>query len=61
MNNRSLASILIQMGERDKLRLFDKETNKEYRLMGFMCTHNTVENRYIIDLSISEVKHDGSK
>ena len=29
--------------------------------MGGMRTYNEVEDRHIVDISISEVKHDGSK
>lgn len=59
MDKRSLGSLLIQLRDRDKLRLFDKETNKEYTIIGGMRTYNDVEDRHIVDLSITEVKHNG--
>lgn len=61
MDKKALGSLLIQLRDRDKLRLFDKATNKEYAIMGDMRTYNEVEDRYIVDISIVEVKHDGSK
>lgn len=61
MDKKDLGSLLIQLRDRDKLRLFDKATNKEYAIMGGMRTYNWVEDRYIVDLSIAEVKHDRSK
>lgn len=61
MDKKALGSLLIQLRDRDKLRLFDKETNKEYSIVGGIRTYNEVEDRHIVDLSIAEVKHDGSK
>ena len=59
MDKRSLGFLLIQLRDRDKLRLFDKETHKEYTILGGMRTYNDVEDRHIVDLSITEVKHNG--
>nr|DAL53763.1 MAG TPA_asm: hypothetical protein [Caudoviricetes sp.] len=61
MDKQALGSLLLQLRDRDKLRLFDKVTNKEYAIMGGMRTYNEVEDRHIVDISIVEVKHDGSK
>lgn len=61
MDKKALGSLLLQLRDRDKLRLFDKATNKEYAIMGGMRTYNELEDRHIMDLSIVEVKHDGSK
>ena len=61
MDKKSFGELLIQLRDRDKLRLFDKETNKEYAILGGMRTYNEAEDRHIVDLSIAEVKHDGSK
>lgn len=61
MDKKALGSLLIQLRDRDKLRLFDKAANKEYSIMGGIRTYNEVEDRHIVDLSIAEVKHDGSK
>lgn len=61
MDKKALGSLLIQLRDSDKLRLFDKATNKEYTVIGGMRTYNELEDRHIIDLSIAEVKHDGSK
>ena len=61
MDKQALGSLLLQLRDRDKLRLFDKVTNKEYDIMGGMRTYNEVEDRHIVDISIVEVKHDGSK
>lgn len=59
MDKKALGSLLIQLRDRDELRLFDKETNKEYTIIGGMRTYNDVEDRHIVDLSITEVKHNG--
>lgn len=61
MDKKALGSLLLQLRDRDKLRLVDKATNKEYAIMGGMRTYNELEDRHIVDLSIVEVKHDGSK
>lgn len=61
MDKKSLGSLLLQLRDRDKLRLFDKATNKEYAIIGGVRTYNEVEDRHIVDLSIVEVKHDGGK
>ena len=61
MDKQALGSLLLQLRDRDKLRLFDKVTNKECAIMGGMRTYNEVEDRHIVDISIVEVKHDGSK
>ena len=61
MDIKALGSLLIQLRDRDKLRFFDKATNKEYTVIDGMRTYNELEDRHIIDLSIAEVEHDGSK
>ena len=61
MDKKALGSLLLQLRDRDKLRLFDKATNKEYAIIGGVRTYNKVEDRHIVDLSIVEVKHDGGK
>lgn len=61
MDKKALGSLLLQLRDRDKLRLVDKVTNKEYAIMGGMRTYNELEDRHIVDLSIVEAKHDGSK
>lgn len=61
MDKKALGSLLLKLRDRDKLRLFDKATNKEYAVMGGMRTYNELEDRHIVDLSIVEVRHDGSK
>nr|DAG78184.1 MAG TPA: hypothetical protein [Caudoviricetes sp.] len=61
MDKKALGSLLLQLRDRDKLRFFDKATNKGYAIMGCMRTYNELEDRHIVDLSIVEVKHDRSK
>lgn len=61
MDKKALGSLLIQLRDRDKLRLFDKVTNKEYAIMGGTRTYNELEDRHIVDLSMVEVRNDGSK
>lgn len=61
MDKKALGSLLIQLRDRDKLRLFDKETNKEYSIYGGARSYNVIKDQYIVDLAIREVKHDGSK
>lgn len=56
MDKRSLGSLLIQLRDRDKLRLFDKETNKEYIIYGGARSYNAIKDQYILDLAIREVK-----
>lgn len=56
MDMKSLGRLLLNMRDRDKLRLFDKETNKEYSIYGGVRSYNAIKDQHILDLAIREVK-----
>ena len=61
MDTKSLGEILINMSERDKVRFFDKDTGKEYNILGCMYTYNREKDKHTIDFSIREVMHANRK
>lgn len=56
MNKEKLGEFLLELREQDKLRLFDKETNKEYTIVGGIQSYNAIKDEYCLDLSIMGVK-----
>ena len=56
MDKQALGSLLLQLRDRDKLRLIDKETNKEYSIYGGTRIYNAIKDQYIVDLAIREVR-----
>lgn len=56
MDTKSLGQILFDMGERDEMRFFDKDTGKEYSLLGCMYTYKMETDKHTVDFSIREVK-----
>lgn len=57
MDLKSLGHLILNMRDRDEVRLFDKETQKEYCIYGYMYSHNAEKDKHRVDLSIVEVKH----
>lgn len=57
MDKKSLGQLISNMRDRDKVRLFDKETQKEYCIRGYMYSFNAMKDQHRVDLSIVEVKH----
>ena len=56
MDMKLLGRLLLSMRDNDKLRLFDKETNKEYSVYGGGRNYNAIKDQYIVDLAIREVR-----
>lgn len=46
----------MNMRERDTVRFFDKDTGKEYSVLGCMYTYKMETDKHTIDFSIREVK-----
>lgn len=61
MDKKSFGEILINMRERDEMRFFDKDTGKEYSVLGYMYTYKMETDKHTIDFSIREVKRGKQK
>lgn len=56
MDKKSFGEILINMRERDEMRFFDKDTGKEYSVLGCMYAYKMETDKHTVDFSIREVK-----
>lgn len=61
MDKKLFGEILINMRERDEMRFFDKDTGKEYSVLGCMYTYKMETDKYTVDFSIREVKRGKQK
>lgn len=61
MDKRSLGEILINMREQDTMRFFDKDTGKEYSVLGCMYTYKMETDKHTVDFFIREVKRGKQK
>lgn len=61
MDKKSFGKISINMRERDEMRFFDKDTGKEYCLLGCMYTYKMETDKHTVDFSIREVKRGKQK
>lgn len=61
MDKKSFGEILINMRERDEMRFFDKDTGKEYSILGCMYTYKMERDKHTVDFSIREVKRGKQK
>lgn len=61
MDTKSLGQILFNMGERDEMRFFDKDTGKEYSILGCVYTYKMETDKHTVDFSIREVKRGKQK
>lgn len=61
MDKKSFGEILINMRERDEMRVFDKDTGKEYSILGCMYTYKLETDKHTVDFTIREVKRGKRK
>lgn len=61
MDKNSFGEILINMRERDEMRFFDKDTGKEYSILGCMYTYKLETDKHTVDFTIREVKRGKQK
>lgn len=57
MDLKSLGQLISNMRDRDEIRVFDGQTQKEYYIYGYVYSFNAFKDKHRVDLSIVEVKH----